>query len=100
MGSPVHFIGVNKTLTAPRGQDETQCSDLPVFHNGTYSVSRWELTPAEQGEIARTGCIYVAVYYPDAEGFRHRTQPPVYVGSEDGVREMIADAGVWRRVKL
>ncbi|MCC2608374.1 hypothetical protein [Neorhizobium petrolearium] len=89
MGQPVAFQGANMVLRAPKGQEET-VQDLHTFTNGLCSVSCWELSAEELAEVTRTGRIFLSV-------FSGRTQPPVFLGSENTVRDVCADYGVWRR---
>jgi hypothetical protein len=90
MGSPVQWPGANRILAPPKGMDETQCSNLAVFSNGVTCVSCWELSEEELDEIIRSRCVFLSV-------FSGGTQPPVFVGSEDEVRRMIADYGAWKK---
>lgn len=90
MGQPAKLEGANMVLRAPEGQEET-CRDLCTFTNGSCSVSCWEFSAEELNEIVRTGRIFVSVH-------SGRTQPPVFVGSEETVRALVVDfGGVWRR---
>lgn len=88
MGSPIKFKGFNSELKAPSGMDELSCSTLPVFKNGVNCVSCWKLTEEEIQEIIKTKRIFVSLW----SGV---TQPPIYVGSEETTRQLIADNGVW-----
>jgi len=86
---PVDFKGSNIVLRPPAGS-ESSMQTLPIFRNGSCCVSCWELSSDEIEEITRTGRVYLSV-------FSGATQPPVYVGSETRVRDMVADTGVWKR---
>jgi hypothetical protein len=88
LSKPITFNGHNCTLAAPKG-DEDRVTPLPIFRNGVQCVSAWELSPAELEEIARTGIVWLSVW----SGL---TQPPVYVGGKQQVRELTADNGVWK----
>ena len=89
MAAAVNFHGANMLLGPPKGS-ENVC-ELYTYTNGRCSVSCWELSAEELAEIARTGRVFVSI-------FSGRSQPPVYVGSEDSVREVVVDfGGVWRR---
>jgi hypothetical protein len=84
MAKPVEFVGSNVKLGAPPGRDDI--SELHTYTNGTVSVSCWEFTKDEIVEIVATGRLYVSC-------FSGRSQPPVYLGTRDDVRSMIADYG-------
>lgn len=88
MSKPVPFDGQNFVLAPPQGSENV--SPLPIFRNGTCCVSCWQLTPAEIEEVQRTGRVYLSVFF----GW---SQPPVYVGSEQSVRDIVADYGAWKR---
>jgi hypothetical protein len=88
VSKPVEFTGHNFVLRPPVGSDNID--SLPIFRNGTCTVSCWELTTDELAEVARTGRVFVSVFYGN-------TQPPIFVGSEASVREVTADYGTWRK---
>lgn len=88
MGVPTVFRGANFVLKAPIGSENFM--PLPVFRNGVCCVSAWELSDKELVEVVRTRRVFVAVMYG-------MSQPPVFVGSESDVREVVADYGVWKR---
>jgi hypothetical protein len=88
MSKPVAFPGSNYTLGAPPGAENV--SPLPIFRNGTCCVSAWELTDAEIAEIVKSRRVFLSVFFGNS-------QPPVYVGSETSVREIVADYGAWKR---
>lgn len=90
MGYPVKFNGANSELKAPKGVDEISCSDLPVFKNGINCVSCWEFSEEELKEIIETKRIYVSIWFG-------KTQPPMFLGTEENVRAIIADNGVWKK---
>lgn len=87
----VDFSGANTTLGAPEGS-EHNVEAMRVFRNGRVCVSCWQLSEAEVAELARNGGkLFLAAY-------SGHTQPPVFIGLEDDVREVVADLGpVWRR---
>ena len=90
MSHPVDWYGANKTLVAPKGITGEQVCDLRVFTNGVVCVSRWQLSYEALEEINKTGCIFVSL-------FTGSTQPPIFVGSHDEVREIAVDYGpVWK----
>ncbi len=89
MAQPVHFHGANMVLGPPQGS-ENVC-DLFTYTNGRCSVSCWEFSPEELAEIMRTGRVFVSI-------LSGSTQPPVFIGSEENVRDLVVDyGGVWRR---
>lgn len=88
MAGAVEFEGQNLILQPPPGAENI--SPLPIFRNGTCCVSCWQLSPEEMAEVQRTGRVYLSVFWG-------MTQPPVFVGSEETVRGLIADYGVWKR---
>lgn len=88
MTRAVTWPGANKVLGPPQGMDETQVSNLPIFTNGVTCVSCWELSDEALAEIIRTKRVFISI-------FSGQTQPPVYVGSEDEVRDLVSDYGVW-----
>lgn len=88
MSAPIKFKGHNRVLSPPPGSENVL--PLPIFRNGKCCVSCWELTQEELAEINRTGRVYVSI-------FSGKTQPPVFVGSETTVREVVADYGLWKR---
>jgi hypothetical protein len=90
LSKPVYWHGANKILKAPKGTTEEQVQDLHVFNNGVVSVSCWSLSEEALKEIINTGCIFVSVY-------SGQTQPPIFIGSHDEVREVAVDYGpVWK----
>lgn len=95
MANPIPWHGQNKRLTAPKNVAKDIVQDLCIFNNGKVSVSCWQLTEAELINIIQNGGkIYLAVVFGPS-------QPPVYVGSEDSVRELVIDYGqVWKKEKV
>jgi len=90
MSSPVNWYGANKTLKAPKGITSEQVCDLPIFTNDVVCVSRWQLSEEALKEIAETGCVFISCY-------SGKTQPPIFVGSHNEVREIAVDYGpVWK----
>lgn len=84
MGIPVDFVGSNLELHPPAGRDDIR--PMRTFTNGNVSVSCWELTESEVMEILRTGKVFVSC-------FSGRTQPPIFVGGRQEVRDLIAEYG-------
>ena len=93
MSKPVDWYGANKTLKAPADTTKEQVQDLRIFSNGVVCVSRWQLSEIALKEVIETGCIFVSSY-------SGATQPPIFVGSHDEVREVAVDYGpVWKLQK-
>lgn len=91
MGVPDNeWSGINRRLGPPSGKDELEVQPMGVFTNGQQCVSRWLLSPEELAEVARTGAVFVSIW---SGGNQH----PVYVGTEEDVRQLIAEHGVWKR---
>jgi hypothetical protein len=92
MANPICWHGMNKTLQAPANEDKQRIQDIHVFNNGNCSVSCWQLTPEELADLVQNGGkIYLAVMFG-------KSQPPVFVGSENTVRSVVIDyGGVWKR---
>jgi hypothetical protein len=89
MAHPVHFAGANMRLLPPESAENVQ--EISTFTNGTCSVSCWELSAEEIDAIALTGRVWLSC-------LTGRTSPPVFVGSEETVRDVVADFGaVWVR---
>lgn len=95
MANPIPWHGQNRRLIAPANIAKDIIQDLPVFNNGKLSVSCWQLTEIELCDIIQNGGkIYLAVVFGPS-------QPPVFVGSEDSVRELVIDYGqVWKKEKV
>lgn len=90
MSKPVDWYGANKVLTPPKGTTEEQVSKLAIFTNGAVCVSRWQLSEEALKEVNETGCLFVSVY-------SGATQPPIFIGSHNEVREVAVDYGpVWK----
>ena len=91
MARGIDWHGVNKVLGPPQGMDESQVSRLPIFTNGVTCVSCWEPSEEELAEIVRTKKIFVSVFFG-------QSMPPIFVGSESEVRDVVADYGAWPRM--
>ncbi|HWT12270.1 MAG TPA: hypothetical protein VN231_05925 [Allosphingosinicella sp.] len=90
MAEAFAFSGANKVYAAPSGRDDV--SDLHTFSNGKAIVSAWRLTPEELAEVNRSGgVIFLSV-------LSGNVLYPVFVGSEEAVRSVVADYGpIWKR---
>lgn len=91
MSYPVPWHGSNKILKSPKGTMQEQVQNLSIFTNDVVCVSRWQLSPEAVEEIIKTGgLIFISV-------MSGQTQPPIFVGSENEVREVAVDYGpVWK----
>lgn len=90
MSKPVDWYGKNKVLKAPKEITKEQVCDLPIFSNDAVCVSRWQLSEEALKEVNETGCIFISV-------MSGHTQPPIFVGSHNEVREIAVDYGsVWK----
>lgn len=87
MARPIKFDGCNLHLLPPDGAENVE--PMHAFTNGTTVVECWELTAEEIQEVARTGCIWLSLFGQHI--------PPIFVGSEETVRDIIADYGVWKK---
>lgn len=92
MANSIPWHGQNKRLVTPAGEDKARIAELNIFNNGKCSVSCWQLTEAELVDIIQNGGkVFVACLYGPS-------QPPLFVGSEDTVRDVVIDfGGVWKR---
>ena len=87
MGKPVSFNGANAKLNG--GAENV--ADMVAFRNRMGWTSCWELDDAEVAEIVRTRRVFLTCLTGNA------APPPVFLGSEETVRSVIADYGVWPR---
>jgi len=72
---PIHFPESNKTLLAPKGQEET-CSSLSVYNDGTYCISCWKPSFKEWLKLVFGGPVWVYVQ-------SGRTSPPIAITVDD-----------------
>ena len=75
---PIPFTKSNLTLKAPPGIDPETCLDLPVFANGQFCCSCWQLEPGDLERIQETGVVWLTVW-------AGQSQPPVCVEAESDV---------------
>lgn len=87
MAFPIEFKGVNLRLNAPIGSEHVVNSGVPAFNNGTTTITCWQLSADEMRAILATGTIWISVMCGP-------TQPPLFVGSEQTVRDVNADFGL------
>jgi hypothetical protein len=88
MGTSVKFDGTNVVMKAPEGAENVV--DVHAFTNNVCCVTCWELTPDEIEEIVKTKRCYVSVFFGGG-------MPPIFVGDEAAVRDIVADYGVWSK---
>lgn len=89
MAHGVNFVGANCIYHAPEGKEDA-VSSISAFRNGICVVTCWELTEEEIAEIVRTKRVYCLV-------MSGKVMFPHYGGTEDVVRELNADYGVWKK---
>lgn len=88
MASPIAFPGTNRTFNPPPGREDS-IVPLPTFVNGNAIVSAWQLSDEEFEEVAKTRTVFVSI-------FSGLQLFPMFVGTHDVVRALIADTGpVW-----
>lgn len=68
--NPVNFKFQNGVLSPPKGMEE-EVVPLPIFHDGEWTVSCWEVTDAEIEEISKTKRVWLAV--------QGKTHPPLSI---------------------
>lgn len=90
MARGIKWSGANKALGPPKGVEEDQVHTLHVFNNGACSVSCWELSDEDIAEVIRTRRLFASVWYGP-------TQPPMAIGTEEAIHQLVADSGaVWK----
>ena len=75
---PVKFKESNKVLQKPPGMTDKECGSLPVWNDGTKSISCWQMTWIERLKALLYGRIWLWVYFGP-------TQPPVALSVESTV---------------
>lgn len=71
---PKDFAASNRNLLPPKGMDN--CTDLPVYTDGSVCISRWKASLKERLKILFTGNVWLWVYSGS------HSQPPVSVEAE------------------
>jgi hypothetical protein len=96
MAESIPFEGANRRLVSPMHEPEVDLindkPDMFGFNNGIITYTRWQLTPEEITEIAKTGEVWVAT--------RDGVNPmrPTWVGSFSTIKEMCLGYGrFWKR---
>jgi len=72
---PVEFKEANKNLTKPQGMTDDECGPLPVYNDGTQSISCWLLPFKQRLRVLFTGRAWLCVV-------AGHTQPPVWVSGK------------------
>lgn len=67
---PIKFPQVNRNLLKPEGMTDEECGTLPVYNDGTTSISLWKMTWKERISALIFGRIWLYVV-------SGATQPPV-----------------------
>lgn len=88
MGAPVrNWPHANMTFMPPEGRDDVIPVD--VFRNRGFIVMPIQLDAAELAEVnASGGVLFLSIM--------GHGMPPVFVGSESTVKDVIAEAGLWK----
>lgn len=73
LAHPIPFAEANKVLGRPPGLTAEECTSLEVFTDGSYCVSRWQLSDDDMKQLySNGGKLYVLVY-------SGASQPPIRV---------------------
>lgn len=75
---PITFPQSNKILGKPVGMTDEECGSLPVYCDGTYCLSLWQLSLKERLSILFHGHIWLWVL----SGY---TQPPVSLSADKNI---------------
>ncbi len=76
---PIKFRGANGVLSKPKNMTDAECSSLPVYRDGTYCVSCWELGEKELRKVMRTKKVFIGV-------LSGHTQPPIFLTATNPVK--------------
>jgi hypothetical protein len=68
--TPHHFKESNKVLGKPSSMSDEECAALPIYTNGAYCVSCWDLTDEDIANIVKMRKLWVYVW-------SGTTQPPI-----------------------
>lgn len=97
MGKSIEFNGMNRHFVSPIDNAFDGTFDqvrMWGYSNGITTFTKWELTPDEIMEIAKTGHVWLAVRCGK------RPMQPHWLGSERFIRYMFTDqGGLWDRVR-
>jgi acyl-ACP thioesterase len=96
MAECIPFDGINKHFVPPHMPEEEfgphPRPQMWGYSNGIVTYTRWELTPEEVMEIAKTGEVWIV----SRNG--KEAQRPTWVGSRSTIKQMCADFGrLWKR---
>lgn len=58
---PVNFPEANKNLLKPSGMTDEECGSLPVYNDGSESISCWQLSWSERFQALLWGRIWLGV---------------------------------------
>jgi hypothetical protein len=67
---PINFLEANKTLGKPQGMTDEECGSLPIYNDGQYCISCWQMTWRERFSALFFGKVWLSV-------MSGHTQPPV-----------------------
>lgn len=89
------FDGANVHATPPAGLEE-MVGSVYGFHNGASWVTAWKPTAEDLAILNAGGSIYATVLTGTLEDGRPII-PPMFVGTEDSVLQVVSDTGkVWK----
>jgi hypothetical protein len=69
---PIPFAQSNKTLGPPPGMTNEECGSLPIYNDGVYCVSCWQMSWRERLSALFFGKVWLHV-------MGGHTQPPVAI---------------------
>jgi len=81
---PVEFEEANGVLHKPESMTDEECLSLPVFRDGRYCISLWELSEEEKAELLKTGKVWLWVLSGE-------TQPPVLLSVSSPFEKAVED---------
>jgi hypothetical protein len=70
MAHPVGFREANTMLKKPEGSTSEECTDLEVYKDGKYTISRWQLSDEELIALQKNGGKLYLMFWGN-------THPPV-----------------------
>ena len=81
---PTDFPEKNKTLTKPQGMTDEECGSLPVYNDGSQSVSCWRMSWRERLSALFRGKVWLQVY-------AGTTQPPVSLTAANTIFKEVSE---------
>jgi hypothetical protein len=98
MAKSIEFDGYNKHMVNPMAEPEVDRihgkGDMFGFSNGIITYTRWQLTPEEITQIAKTGEVWIA------ERTGNKIMRQHWVGSFHSIRQQCLDYGrFWKRTQ-